>query len=144
MAPSGYRNPVIPGFHPDPSVCRVGDDYYLVTSTFEYFPGVPLYHSRDLVHWRHLTNVLDRPEQLPLETAPSSGGIFAPTLRHHDGHFHMVTTNFWDLGNFVVTAGDPAGPWSDPVALEVPGIDPDLAWDDDGCIVTTSGIAQTR
>ncbi|MGI9603846.1 MAG: glycoside hydrolase family 43 protein [Acidimicrobiales bacterium] len=144
MTSEVYTNPIIAGFNPDPSVCRVGDDYYLVTSTFEYFPGVPLYHSRDLVHWRHLTNVLDRPEQLSLERAPSSGGIFAPTLRHHDGHFHMVTTNFWDRGNFVVTATDPAGPWSDPVPLEVPGIDPDLAWDDDGCIVTTSGIAQTR
>lgn len=141
----GFHNPIIGGFHPDPSVCRVGDDFYLVTSTFEYFPGVPIFHSRDLVHWRQLGNVLDRPEQLPLETAPSSGGIFAPTIRHHDGRFFMITTNFWGGGNFFVTAEDPAGPWSDPVRLEVPGIDPDLAWDDEGgCLVTTSGIAQCR
>lgn len=137
------RNPVVPGFHPDPSVCRVGDDYYLANSSFEYFPGVPIFHSRDLVDWRQIGNVLDRPEQLALETAPSSGGIFAPTLRYHDGRFWMITTNLWGGGNFLVTAEDPAGPWSDPVSVDIPGIDPDIAWTDDGtCFVTWSDFGK--
>ncbi|GLW67967.1 glycoside hydrolase 43 family protein [Kitasatospora phosalacinea] len=140
-------NPVIPGFHPDPSVCRVGEDYYLVCSSFEYFPGIPVFHSRDLVHWRQIGNALDRPEQLrlPLDK-PSSGGVFAPTLRHHDGRFHLVVTNVSDRGTMLLTTTDPAGPWSDPVHLPgVPGIDPDLAWDEDGtCWVTVNGIAQVR
>lgn len=82
-----FRNPVLPGFHADPSVCRVGGDYYLVTSSFEYFPGLPIFHSRDLVHWRQLGHVLTRPEQLPLAGAEASAGLFAPTLRHHHGRF---------------------------------------------------------
>src|SRR5690606_40722916 len=82
-----YRNPVLPGFYPDPSVCRVGEDYYLVTSSFEYFPGVPLFHSRDLVHWTQIGHCLTRPSQLPLAGAAASGGIFAPTIRHHAGVF---------------------------------------------------------
>ncbi|GAA2302472.1 glycoside hydrolase family 43 protein [Streptomyces kunmingensis] len=140
-------HPVIPGFHPDPSVCRVGDDYYLACSSFEYFPGVPLFHSRDLVHWTQIGNVLDRPGQLDLPVdSPSSGGIYAPTLRHHDGRFWLIVTNVSDGGNLLVTATDPAGPWSDPVRLPgVPGIDPDLAWDDDGtCWCTVAGVSQIR
>ncbi|MFJ4807836.1 glycoside hydrolase family 43 protein [Streptomyces longwoodensis] len=140
-------NPVIPGFYPDPSVCRVGEDYYLACSSFEYFPGVPLLHSRDLVHWTQIGNVLDRPGQLrlPLD-APSSGGVYAPTLRHHDGRFWLVVTNVSGGGNLLVTATDPAGPWSDPVPLPgVPGIDPDLAWDEDGtCWCTVAGVGQVR
>ncbi|WP_181362178.1 glycoside hydrolase family 43 protein [Streptomyces sp. MA5143a] len=142
-----FANPVIPGFHPDPSVCRVGDDYYLACSSFEYFPGVPLFHSRDLVHWTQIGNALDRPSQLrlPRET-PASGGIYAPTLRHHDGRFWLIVTNVSGDGNLIVTATDPAGPWSDPVwAPGVPGIDPDLAWDEDGtCWCTVAGVAQVR
>jgi len=145
--PSTVANPVLPGFHPDPSVCRVGDDYYLVCSSFEYFPGVPVFHSRDLVHWTQLGNVLDRPGQLrlPVET-PSSAGIYAPTLRHHDGRFWLIVTNVSDGGHLLVTATDPAGPWSDPVRLpDVPGIDPDLAWDEDGaCWCTYAGVGQVR
>jgi beta-xylosidase len=140
-------NPVIPGFHPDPSVCRVGEDYYLVCSSFEYFPGVPIFHSRDLVHWAQLGNVLDRPSQLRLPpVTASSGGIYAPTLRHHDGRFWLITTNVNDGGNLLVTARDPAGPWSDPVRLPgVGGIDPDLAWDENGdCWCTTAGVWQVR
>jgi beta-xylosidase len=130
---SFYDNPVIPGFHPDPSVCRVGDDYYLVCSSFEYFPGVPIFHSRDLVNWRQIDNVLDRPSQLPLPAdAMASDGIYAPTIRHHDGRFWMITTNVSHGGNFVVTAERPEGPWSEPVWIDLPGIDPDLVWDDDG------------
>ncbi|GAB3891123.1 glycoside hydrolase family 43 protein [Kibdelosporangium lantanae] len=140
-------NPVITGFHPDPSICRVGADYYLACSSFEYFPGVPLFHSRDLVRWTQIGNVLDRPDQLrlPLDT-PSSAGIYAPTLRHHDGMFWLIVTNVSDGGNLLVTATDPAGPWSEPVRLPgVPGIDPDLAWDEDGtCWCTVAGVSQVR
>ncbi len=126
-------NPVIKGFSPDPSICAVGDDYYLVTSTFAYFPGVPIYHSRDLVNWIQIGNVLAREEQLNLEGLRLSQGIYAPTLRYHDGTFYMVTTNVTNGGNFVVTAEDPAGPWSDPYFIEdAPGIDPSLFFDDDG------------
>lgn len=126
-------NPILPGFYPDPSICRVDDDYYLVTSTFAYFPGVPIFHSKDLVHWKQIGNILDRKEQLPLEKAETSRGIFAPTLRYHDGTFYMITTNVSSsLGNFIVTAKDPAGPWSDPYPLGSAGIDPSLFFDDDG------------
>ena len=125
-------NPILPGFYPDPSICRVGEDYYLVTSTFVYFPGVPIFHSKDLVHWKQIGNVLDREEQLNLNSATHSGGIFAPTIRYHDGTFYMVTTNVSHGGNFIVTAKDPAGPWSNPIYLNVPGIDPSLFFDDDG------------
>ncbi|MBN6058390.1 glycoside hydrolase family 43 protein [Nonomuraea sp. RK-328] len=141
-----YGNPVLPGFHPDPSVCRVGDDYYLVCSSFEYFPGVPVFHSRDLVHWRQIGNVLDRPAQLdlPPET-PASAGVYAPTIRHHDGTFYMITTIVGGRGTFLVTAARPEGPWSDPVWIDLPGIDPDLAWDEDGsCWCAFSGNQVAR
>ena len=108
-------NPVIPGYYPDPSVCRVGEDYYLVTSTFEYFPGVPVFHSRDLVNWRQIGYCLTRDSQLPLEGCRSSGGIFAPTIRYHDGTFYMVTTNVTGGGHFYVSTQDPAGEWSEPI-----------------------------
>jgi beta-xylosidase len=126
----------------------VGEDYYLACSSFEYFPGVPLFHSRDLVHWTQIGNVLDRPSQLhlPLGT-PSSGGIYAPTLRHHDGRFWLIVTNVSGGGNLLVTATDPAGPWSDPIPLPgIHGIDPDLVWDDeDGtCYCTVAGVTQVR
>jgi alpha-N-arabinofuranosidase len=127
-----YTNPVIPGFYPDPSVCRVGDAYYLVTSTFEYFPGVPVFHSRDLVHWTQIGHCLTRESQLPLEAARPSGGIYAPTIRHIDGTFYMITTNTSHGGNFFVTADDPAGEWSEPVWVKQSGIDPSLFRDDDG------------
>lgn len=141
-----YDNPVIAGFHPDPSVCRVDDDYFLVCSSFEYFPGIPIFHSRDLVHWSQIGNVLDRPEQLPLPAdTRASGGIYAPTIRHHDGRFWLIATNTSGGGNFIVTAEAAAGPWSDPVWIDLPGIDPDLAWDDDGnCWCTVSGIQALR
>ncbi|TYB71117.1 glycoside hydrolase family 43 protein [Nonomuraea sp. PA05] len=130
-----FRNPVLPGCHPDPSVCRVGADYYLVTSSFAYYPGLPLFHSRDLVRWRQLGHVLNRPGQLPLHGLDVSDGVWAPTVRHHDGTFYVVSTvavNRQGSRTFVVTADDPAGPWSDPVPLEAEGIDPSLFFDDDG------------
>jgi beta-xylosidase len=143
---SEYDNPVIGGFHPDPSVCRVGDDYYLACSSFEYFPGVPIFHSRDLVSWRQIGNVLDRPEQLDLPPeVRASGGIYAPTIRYHDGRFWMITTNVSGRGTFIVTADRAEGPWSDPIWLDVPGFDPDLAWDSDGnCLCTVAGGQQAR
>ena len=133
-----YLNPVITGFHPDPSVCRVGDDFYLVNSTFQYFPGVPIFHSRDLVHWEQIGNVLSTPTQLELPTCTASSGIYAPTIRYHEGKYYMITTNIQRLylgkaGNLIVTATDPAGPWSEPIySMGVMGIDPSLFWDDDG------------
>ncbi|WP_238591970.1 family 43 glycosylhydrolase [Leifsonia sp. ALI-44-B] len=131
-----FANPVLPGCHPDPSICRVGDDYYLVTSTFEYWPGLPIFHSRDLVNWRLIGHAIDRPDQVDLSTVPSSGGLFAATIRHHDGLFFLTCTLVHGQGrrgNFVLTASDPAGPWSDPFWLdEAPGIDPSLFFDHDG------------
>ncbi|MEU0880901.1 glycoside hydrolase family 43 protein [Lentzea sp. NPDC005914] len=141
-------NPVIPGMHPDPSVCRVGDDYYLVCSSFEYFPGIPVFHSRDLLNWTQIGNALDRTSQLLLTAeTPSSAGIYAPTLRHHDGKFWLIVTSVsHGGGNMVFTATDPAGPWSDPIPLpDIGGIDPDLAWDDEGnCRCTVAGVSQYR
>ncbi|MFC4809618.1 glycoside hydrolase family 43 protein [Paenibacillus sp. GCM10023250] len=138
-----YHNPVISGFHPDPSICRVGEDYYLVTSSFEYFPGVPLFHSNDLVHWEQIGHVLTRTGQLDLSRAGSSGGIYAPTIRHRNGVFYMTTTNVSGGGNFYVYATDPRGEWSDPIFVDQPGIDPDLFFDEDGTVYyTTSHDAQ--
>ncbi|NIK68604.1 glycoside hydrolase family 43 protein [Paenibacillus sp. BK720] len=146
-----YSNPVISGFHPDPSVCRAGEDYYLVTSSFEYFPGVPLFHSRDLVNWEQIGHVLTRTEQLDLSKAGSSGGIYAPTIRYNNGTFFMTTTNVSGGGNFYVHADDPRGKWSDPVFVDQPGIDPDLFFDEDGTVYYTTshdakgqGVYQSR
>src|SRR5690242_7050388 len=109
--------PVIPGFYPDPSVCRVGDDYYLATSSFEYFPGVPVWHSRDLLSWEQIGHVLERPSQMPPREGRPSGGIFAPTIRYHGDRFWMVTTDYHRIfdGHLIVSAEDPSGPWTDPV-----------------------------
>ncbi|RYY95629.1 MAG: glycoside hydrolase family 43 protein, partial [Chitinophagaceae bacterium] len=127
-----YVNPVLAGFYPDPSICRVGGDYYLVTSSFAYFPGLPLFHSRDLVNWRQIGHAMDRPSQLPLNGAGVSRGLFAPTIRHHNGRFYIVCTLIDKGGNFVITAERPEGPWSDPVWLKnVDGIDPSLFFDED-------------
>jgi xylan 1,4-beta-xylosidase len=133
-----YENPIVPGFYPDPSLCRVGRDYYLATSSFEYFPGVPLLHSTDLVHFTPIGHALTRPSQLPLTGAGSSRGIFAPTLRHHDGVYYLVTTNVSRGDNFYVTTRDPRQPWSEPVWLDDPeGIDPSLFFDEDGTVYYT-------
>lgn len=131
-----FRNPVLPGCYPDPSICRAGDDYYLVTSTFEYFPGLPIFHSRDLVHWHQLGHVLDRSSQLPLDEIRPSGGLYAPTIRFSNGTFYVINTLIdgnTKSGNFIVTATNPAGPWSEPYWLgDAPGIDPSLFFDEDG------------
>lgn len=127
-----FTNPVIPGFYPDPSICRVGDDYYLVTSTFEYFPGVPIFHSKDLVHWRQIGHCLSREEQLPISGSGNSSGVYAPTLRYHEGWFYMVTTNVGGIGNFYVKTRNPEGPWSKPITIAQDGIDPSFLFDGDG------------
>ena len=141
----GTQRPVISGFHPDPSICRVGETYYLVNSSFEYAPGVPVFRSADLREWEQIGNVLDRPSQLDVSGAGPSGGVFAPSLRHHDGRFWMVTTNWSDDGGqLLVHAADPAGPWSEPVRIpSAVGIDPDLAWGDDGtCLMSYAGFGR--
>jgi xylan 1,4-beta-xylosidase len=128
-----FLNPILGGFYPDPSICRVNDDYYLVNSTFWYFPGVPIFHSKDLVNWTQIGHVMDRPEMFStMKGGDVSRGIYAPTIRHHEGTFYMICTLVAGGGNFYVTAKDPAGPWSDPVFLpEVEGMDPSLFFDDD-------------
>ncbi|MGA1694412.1 MAG: family 43 glycosylhydrolase [Burkholderiaceae bacterium] len=147
LPPAGsFRNPVIPGFAPDPSIVRVGPDFYLVTSTFEYFPGIPVYHSRDLVNWSLVGHALDDPRTAGLDDVESSGGIQAATIRHHDGLFYVVTTRILkgQAQSFVVTARDPRGPWSAPAVLRdeqgqlAEGIDPSLFFDDDGRVWYTA------
>lgn len=127
-----YENPVIRGFHPDPSICRVGEDYYLVTSSFEYVPGIPVFHSRDLVNWTQIGACITRPEQiaaLKLDQAVPSGGIWAPTIRWRDGVFY-VTAPADQVGNFIVQTKDPAGEWSNPVFVPMGGIDPSILFED--------------
>src|SRR5580698_1281452 len=106
-----FRNPVLAGFYPDPSLCRVGDDFYLVTSSFCYFPGIPIFHSRDLVHWTQLGHVITRPAQANFDGLGVSRGVFAPALSYHDGTFYLVTTLVDCGGDCLFTAQDPAGPW---------------------------------
>jgi len=131
--PVAYANPILQGFYPDPSVTRVGDDYYLVTSTFGYFPGIPVFHSKDLVNWTQIGNAIDRPEQLDFKQLGMSRGVFAPTIQAKDGVFYILNTCVGCDGNFILTARDPAGPWSNPIWLpKVDGIDPSLFFDDDG------------
>ena len=127
-------NPILPGFYPDPSVCRANGKFYLVHSTFAYFPGVPVFESDDLIGWKQIGNVLERDSQLPLEGCGQSEGIFAPTIRYNDGVFYMITTNISGGGNFIVTATSPEGPWSEPYFLgeEAMGIVPSLFFDTDG------------
>ena len=132
------RNPVLPGFHPDPSILRVGDDYYLANSTFEWCPGVRLHHSRDLLNWVTVGGALDEPRLLDLTGCPDSGGVWAPNLTYADERFHLVYSNvstyaggFTDCPNYVVTAPSIDGPWSDPVLLHARGFDASLFHDGD-------------
>ena len=135
------QNPILPGFFPDPSICRVGDDYYIANSSFEWFPGVPIHHSNDLVHWKPVGHALTRASQLNLRGVPDSAGVWAPSLSYADGHFWLLYTNvrntgmgrpFKDIDIFLITAPDIAGPWSEPVELNSVGFDPSLFHDDDG------------
>ena len=122
-----YLNPIIAGFYPDPSICRVGDDYYLVNSAFNYFPSIPVWHSKDLVNWTQIGNVIDRPSQFAMRGGQVSAGTYAPTIRYHNGTFYVVCTLVGGIGNLCVTAQDPKGPWAEPIKLQgVGGIDPSL------------------
>ena len=132
-------NPILPGFNPDPSICRVGDDYYVATSTFEWFPGVQIHHSKDLVHWELIGHALRETRLLNLKGVPSSGGVWAPALSYADGLFYLCYTVVHqheaatkDTPNFLTTASSIEGPWSDPVFINSSGFDPSLFHDDDG------------
>lgn len=141
-----FSNPIFGGGYPDPSICRVGDDFYIVNSSFEYYPGLPIHHSKDLVNWELVSYGLHRPDQcngeMNLVDVQQRGGIHAPTIRHHDGTFYIITTNVYSpidktqptkFINFIITAQNIKGPWSEPHILEgAPGIDPDIYFDDDG------------
>lgn len=127
-----FHNPILAGFYPDPSICRVGDDFYLANSTFAYFPGIPIFHSKDLVNWKLIGHAIHRPEQLNYDGLDVSAGLWAPTIRFHDGKFYMICTHQYHEENFLVTADHPDGPWSDPVMLGFKGCDPSLFFDDDG------------
>lgn len=127
-----YKNPVIKGFYPDPSVCGSNGKYYLVSSSFQYFPGVPLFESKDLINWRQIGHVLTRESQVYLKNINSSGGVFAPTIRYNNGRFYMVTTNDTTHQNFYVYTDDIYGEWSEPICVDQSGIDPSLLFDDDG------------
>ena len=140
----GYTNPVLPGFHADPSVCRAGDDFYLVNSTFQYFPGVPVFHSKDLIHWQQVGNCLTRKSQVDLSGLYSqnnaalgwtNAGVYATTIRHHNGRFYMVTTVFPSRRHFYVYTDDPAGEWSDPIVIDfaIGSCDPTLYFEGDKC-----------
>ena len=131
----GFRNPVLPGFHADPSVCRAGDDFYLVNSTFQYFPGVPVFHSKDLIHWEQVGNCLTRPSQVDLTGTDGNSGIYAPTIRYNEGRFYMVTTVFPSRRHFYVWTDNPAGEWSEPIIIDfaIGSCDPTLFWDDGKC-----------
>lgn len=133
------NNPILRGFNPDPAICRVGDDYYIVTSTFEWFPGCQIHHSRDLVNWQLVRRPLERVSQLDMRGVPDSCGVWAPCLTHHDGVFYLLYTNvrsfqgMWkDMPNYLVTSSDIMGEWSEPVYLNASGFDASLFHDDDG------------
>jgi xylan 1,4-beta-xylosidase len=146
-----YRNPVIPGFYPDPSICRVGSDYYLATSTFEYFPAIPIFHSRDLVHWRQVGHAVSETAYLDLSKVTCLSGIFAPTIRYHNGWFYVSCTNVLTQGHFIVKTKDPSGEWSAPIWIDIPAepmtFDPSLFFDDDRTYLTyftPNGIQQSE
>lgn len=134
-----YSNPVIRGFNPDPSICEANGKFYLVCSSFCYFPGVPLYESEDLVNWTRIGAVITRPSQVNLEGMNIHTGIYAPTIRFHDGRFYMITTNVGGGGHFYVYTDDIYGEWSEPIWIDLPGIDPDLYFENGRCYMTCNG-----
>ena len=127
-----YSNPILQGFYPDPSIVRVGRDYYLVNSTFIWFPGIPVFHSRDLVNWTQIGNAIDRSSQLNFAKLNTWQGVYAPDITFHAGTFYIINTCVPCGGNFVITAKNPAGPWSEPTWLPIDGIDTSLFFDEDG------------
>ena len=141
-AQSTLVNPILAGFYPDPSVLRVGSDYYLINSTFAYFPGIPIFHSKDLKNWKQIGNVISRPSQMNFMGHRMTRGLFAPAIDFHNGTYYVTCTLIDRGGNFVVTAKDPAGPWSDPTWLpEVKGIDPSLFFDGDKAYIVYNSDA---
>lgn len=135
-----YQNPVLRGFYPDPSICCVDGVYYMVCSSFQYFPGIPLFESRDLVNWTQIGHVLTRREQIMLEDIASSGGVFAATIRHHDGRFYVTTTNNTTQQNFYVWTEDIHGSWSDPIFVQQDGIDPSFFFEDGNTYFMSTGV----
>ncbi|MGB3008405.1 MAG: glycoside hydrolase family 43 protein [Chitinophagaceae bacterium] len=128
-----FVNPILKGFYPDPSIVQVESDYYLINSTFSYFPGIPVFHSRDLKNWKQIGNVIDRTSQLDFMGERMTRGLFAPAISYNNGIYYVTCTDIDHDGNFVVTAKNPAGPWSNPVKIpQVRGIDPSLYFDDNG------------
>jgi alpha-N-arabinofuranosidase len=126
-------NPILTGFYPDPSIVQVGSDYYLINSTFSYFPGIPVFHSKDLKNWKQIGNVIDRTSQMDFMGERMTRGLFAPAISYYNGTYYVTCTDIDHDGNFVVTAKNPAGPWSNPVRIpQVKGIDPSLFFDDNG------------
>lgn len=136
--PGEFRNPILSGYYPDPSITRVGDDYYLVNSSFSHFPGLPVFHSRDLVNWVQIGNAIDRPTQLNFTGRTVSQSVFAPDISWHDGLFYIVNTCVRCGDNFFITATDPAGPWSDPIWLPFEGIDPSIYWEGDRAYIVNN------
>jgi xylan 1,4-beta-xylosidase len=134
-----YSNPILSGYYPDPSVTRVGDEYFLVNSSFSHFPGLPIFRSKDLVTWTQIGNAIDRPEQLDFTGRTVSQSVFAPDISYHDGIFYIVNTCVQCGGNFVITAKNPAGPWSNPVWLPFEGIDPSIFWDGNTAYIVNNG-----
>ena len=140
MLQNTYHNPLLPGFYPDPSICRVGDDYYMVTSSFVYYPGLPIFHSKDLVHWEQVGHGIHRPEQLDYKNCETSEGLWAPSIRYHNGTYYIINTfvsagREADRDNYIITAKNPAGPWSNPIVVKgADGIDSSLFFDDDGSL----------
>ncbi|PZU06662.1 MAG: glycoside hydrolase 43 family protein [Sphingobium sp.] len=138
VQPGEYRNPILSGYYPDPSVIRVGEDYYLVNSSFAHYPGLPVFRSKDLVHWTQIGNAIDRPDQLDFTGRRLSQAVFAPAISYHDGIFYIVDTCVECRGNFIVTAKDPAGPWSNPIWLPFEGIDPSIYWEGDKAYIVNN------
>jgi xylan 1,4-beta-xylosidase len=138
VGPGEYRNPILSGYYPDPSITRVGDDYYIVLSSFAHFPGLPIFRSKDLVNWTQIGNAIDRPEQLDFNRMRTSQAVFAPDISYHDGVFYIVNTCVECKGNFVITAKDPAGPWSNPIWLPFEGIDPSIYWEGDRAYIVNN------
>ena len=134
-----YFNPVVKGFYPDPSVCFADGRYYMVCSSFQYFPGVPLFESTDLVNWRQIGHCFTRKSQIMLDGVSSSGGVFAPTIRYNNGRFYVVTTNDSTHQNFYVWTDDIHGEWSEPVYVEQDGIDPSLYFEDGRTFFLSNG-----
>ncbi|MBB3695541.1 glycoside hydrolase family 43 protein [Sphingomonas sp. BK580] len=138
LARGQYRNPILSGYYPDPSVTRVGDDYYLVNSSFAHFPGLPVFHSRNLVDWTQIGNAIDRPDQLDFTGRRVSEAVFAPDISYHAGIFYIANTCVSCGGNFIITARDPAGPWSKPISLPFEGIDPSIYWEGDRAYIVNN------